>query len=81
MESKVKYAPFKVGDVIQVTGKPGTNGTLIYNELYEVVGLTAENTQEAFDSFAFAIQPIAVLNAFGEKVRPFLGKVSHVHNS
>lgn len=73
----MKYTPFKVGDVILITGKPGTNGTLVYDEMYEVKELTAENNQEAFDVFRFAIQPVIVFNSVGQPVRPYLGKVSH----
>lgn len=65
---------FKIGDIVKASGKEGTNGKLVKDELYEVVGLTKENNTKDFKQFGYARKPIIVL-ANGVETKPFLGKL------
>jgi len=66
------YKKYKVNDTIIVTGRRGTNGSLKYGELYDVIALTEDNDNR--DVFYYASQPVIVLDEMGKEVKPFLGK-------
>lgn len=73
-----KFVPFKIGDMIRVIGRDGTNGPLKFNEIYEVIELTEENSQQGYDNHLLAVQPIVVRADSYETYKPFLGKIERV---
>lgn len=71
----MKYIKFEIGDIIKVIGGEGTNGPLKKDELYEVFGLTEDNSQDGWNTYFYAMQPIIVLDVMNKEYRPFLGKI------